>query len=93
MILVRVVLNFMVGGALLGVLLASLIGPRFIAWNNTTEAPNAMCICHEVARQGADTMIRYQMTWCAGGAVVGAIVGGVFLAMRKKTLPATPPAA
>jgi len=87
MALVRLVLNFMVAGALLGVLAASLIGPKFIAWNNTTEAPNAMCICHEVARQGADTMIRYQMTWCAGGAVLGAIIGGVYVAMRKKTLP------
>jgi hypothetical protein len=85
MALVRVVLNFMVAGALAGVLLVSLVGPKYIAWDNTPgSGASAMCICQEVARQGADRIVSYQMTGCAAGAVVGALLGGVFLFMRRK---------
>ncbi len=93
MAFIRVVLNFMVGGALLGVLAVSLIGPKYIAWDNTPgSGASAMCICQEVARQGADRMISYQMTGCAAGAIVGAILGGVFMFLRRKGVAKLPPA-
>jgi hypothetical protein len=91
MALVRVVLNFMVAGALAGVLLVSLVGPKYIAWDNTPgSGASAMCICQEVARQGADRIVSYQMTGCAAGAVVGALLGGAFLFMRRKTAAVGP---
>ncbi|MFO0595736.1 MAG: hypothetical protein U0228_10535 [Myxococcaceae bacterium] len=85
MAIVRLLLNFMVAGALLGVLVVSLIGPKYIAWDNTPgSGASAMCICQEVARQGADRMVSYQMSGCAAGAVFGALLGGVFVFMRRK---------
>lgn len=91
MALVRMVLNFMVAGALAGVLLVSLMGPKYIAWDNTPgSGASAMCICQEVARQGADRIVSYQMTGCAVGAVLGAILGGVFVFMRRKAAAVGP---
>lgn len=87
--IVRTVLSFVVGGALLGVLLASFVGPKYIAWDNTVgSGASAMCVCQEVALQGAQRMISLQMNWCAAGAVVGLIAGGVFAYFRKKNAPA-----
>lgn len=91
---VRTLLSAMVGGALVGILLVSLIGPRYIQWDSTAGGVSAMCLCGETARQGADRLISYQMTGCAVGALVGVLAGGVFLVLRRKKLPAaTPPAA
>jgi hypothetical protein len=91
MALVRVVLNFMVAGALAGVLLVSLLGPKYIAWDNTPgSGASAMCICQEVARQGADRIVSYQMTGCVAGAVLGAILGAVFVFMRRKAAAVGP---
>lgn len=91
MAFVRAVVNFMVGGALLGILLVSLAGPAFIQWDNTTGSGVAgMCVCSEQARVGANTMIVYQMRGCAAGAVLGVIAGAVFMRLRQKKL--APPA-
>lgn len=90
----RTVLSAMVGGALLGILLVSLVGPKYIQWDTTAGGVNAMCLCAETARSGADRIISYQMTGCAVGAVLGALAGAVFLVLRRKKLPAaTPPPA
>lgn len=89
MAILRTVLSFIVGGALLGVLLASFIGPKYIAWDNTVgSGASAMCVCQEVALQGAQRMIALQMNWCAIGAVLGLIAGGAFTYVRKKNAPA-----
>lgn len=81
----RLLLNFMVGGALIGVLAVSLLGPKYIAWDNTPgSGATAMCICSEVALQGAQRMISYQMTYCAVGAGVGAVVAALYMYMRRK---------
>lgn len=91
----RAVLSSSVGGALLGILLVSLVGPRYIQWDSTAGGVSAMCLCAETARQGADRIIHFQMVGCAVGAVLGALAGVVFLVLRRKKLPAatTPPAA
>lgn len=89
--ILRTVLSFMVAGALAGVLLASLVGPKYIAWDNTVgSGASAMCVCQEVALQGAQRMISLQMNWCAIGAVIGLIGGGAFSYVRRKNAP--PPA-
>jgi hypothetical protein len=86
--IVRTVLSFIVAGALFGVLLASLVGPKYIAWDNTVgSGASAMCVCQEVALQGAQRMISLQMNWCAIGAILGGVLGGVFVYMRRKVSP------
>lgn len=94
MALVRVVLNFMVGGALLGVLGVSWLGPKFIEWDNTLgSGVKGQCICAEQARLGANTLIYYQMNGCVGGAVLGTIAGALFLRLRNKTVAVATPSA
>lgn len=83
MAFVRTIMNFVVAGALLGVLLATLAYPRFSVWYNT-PVTKALCDCAETTRQTADALINAQMTSCVAGAVVGAVAGIAFVAMRRK---------
>lgn len=89
----RTVLSAMVGGALVGILLVSLLGPKYIQWDTTAGGVAAMCLCAETARSGADRLLSYQMTGCAVGAGLGVLAGVVFLVLRRKQLPAAPPPA
>jgi hypothetical protein len=89
MAFLRVVLNFMVAGALLGVLGATLVYPRYKAWDNTPGVGTALCNCADVTRQTAEGLIAAQMSACAGGAVVGLLAGAFYAASRKKK-PAAP---
>lgn len=93
MVSLRALLNFVVAGALLGILLVTLVGPNYIAWDNTAGAASAMCLCGETARLGANTLITYQMRGVAAGALVGAIIGAIFLIKRGKKKKAVEPAA
>ena len=80
---VRTVLVFILVGALAGVLLVSLLGPRVLEWFNTPMMPTAQCLCGDVARQ-ASTIITYQMRGMLVGAVSGLIAGIAFVVMRRK---------
>ena len=81
----RLVLNWVVGGALVGVLAVSLAGPKYIAWDNTPgSGTTAMCVCQEVARQGADRIISYQMTGAVAGGITGAAVAVAIFTLRRK---------
>lgn len=87
----RVVLNFMVAGALMGILFVSLVGPRYIAWDNTAgQGMNAMCLCQDSARQGADRMISFQMTGSGIGTVFGALLGITFVVMMRRRQAVAP---
>ena len=89
---VRAVLNFVVAGALFAVLVASWVGPRFIAWDNTPgSGVDAMCLCSQQALQGAQWMIAYQMRGCAIGAGLGLVAGVAFVILRRKRAAALPP--
>ncbi len=89
----RVILNFVVAGALSAVLLVSWLGPPYIAWDNTPgSGANAMCMCSEQALHGAQWMISYQMRGCAVGAFIGALAGLAFVVTRRKAVPSLPPA-
>jgi len=93
MALLRVVLNFIVAGALFAVLLVSWAGPGYISWDNTPGSGTAaMCLCSTQALQGAQRMISYQMTGCAVGAGLGAIAGIAWVVIRRKRAAALPPA-
>lgn len=80
----RAVLNFVVAGALLGVLGTTLVFPRYMAWDNTPGQGKALCDCAETTRQTADRLVSAQLTGCAVGAVVGAIGGIAFAVVRRK---------
>lgn len=91
----RSVLNFVVAGALLGVLVTSFVAPRFMAWDNTPGMGKALCDCAETTRQTASRLVNAQLIGCGVGALVGALGGIAFgVARRKKAATATtPPAA
>jgi hypothetical protein len=84
MALLRSVMNFLVAGALLGVLASTVAYPRFMAWDNTPAFGKALCDCAETTRQTADRLINAQMIGCVSGAGVGAVAGLVFAMMRRK---------
>ncbi len=90
MAFLRAVLNFVVAGALAGILGVTLMGPKLIEWDNTAGQGDGMCICGITAKRGADTLITYQMRGTAAGAALGLLGGVVFFVKRRK---AAPPAA
>lgn len=92
MALMRAVLNFAVAGALIGILSVTLAGPSMIGWDNTAGNGDGMCICGPTARRGADTLITYQMRGVAGGSILFAIAGTVFMLKRRKKVGSTPAA-
>jgi len=94
MAMLRVLLNFVVAGALLGGLVATLSAPRFLTWDNTPGMGTALCNCADVTRQTAGKLINAQMTGCAVGAGLGLIAGIAFKVMRRKKgeAPTAPPA-
>lgn len=92
MALLRTVLNFVVAGALLGILAASFIGAKFLPWYNQPGQGKALCDCADNTRQTAESMLHYQLMGTGGGAVLGAIGGIAFVVMRRKKGGA-PPAA
>lgn len=84
MAFLRVLLNFVVAGALAGVLIATVSAPSILTWDNTPGMGTALCNCADVTRQTASKLINAQMTGCAIGAVVGLIGGIAYRATRKK---------
>lgn len=92
--LARLVLNFVVVGALLGVLAVSLLGPTYIQWDTTGgSGSDPRCLCAETARQGADRIIHYQMLGLAAGAGLGLVAGIALGIVRRKKAPAEAPPA
>jgi hypothetical protein len=85
--LVRRLLLWTLGGAVLGVVTASLIAPSFLISQNTTRFPEAQCNCIQVTRDTAESLIRWQLLGAAIGAGALLIVG-VLLWMRRA--PASP---
>jgi uncharacterized protein YcfJ len=88
----RLVLNFVIAFALVGVLTTTLVYPRYKAWDNTPGIGTALCNCADVTRQTADGLISAQMSGCAAGAVSGALVGAIFGWRRRKATAALAPA-
>lgn len=91
MAILRAVLNFVVAGALVGILAVTLMGPTLIEWDNTAGQADGMCMCGITAKRGANTLITYQMRGVAGGALLFAVLGAVVLVQRRRKLGKTPP--
>ncbi len=89
----RRVLNFVVLGALLGVLASSWLAPKYLTWDNSPNFGKALCDCAEVTRQTADKLMGLQMTGLASGAALGLVAGiaSLFLLRKKKSATAAAP--
>jgi hypothetical protein len=92
MVKFKTVLTFMLGGALLGNLVATLAAPRFMEWYNSTPlASQTMCnlpqVVHDVTRQ----LIRAQLIGSGIGLIVFLVLGVVFVQARAKKQHAPPP--
>lgn len=83
----RVVLNFVVGGALSGGFVVTLGAPRYFAWDNTPAFGKALCDCADVTRQTATRLINAQMMGCAVGAGLGVVAALIFARLRRPSAP------
>lgn len=72
----KTLLNFILAGALLGVVVASWLGPNYLGWyNETPYATQTMCNLPEVIRKTSADLISYQGIGGAVGAVLFLILG------------------
>lgn len=79
-------------GAIVGVIVASLIAPRFITWYNTPgSAQAAMCGCAQLAGEVTSRLLWSQFIGAISGAVLFIVVGVIVVRSRKAK--AAPPAA
>jgi hypothetical protein len=93
MAMLRTLLNFVVAGALLGVVAASFVGPRFLTWYNQPGQGKALCDCADNTRQTADQLIHYQLVGGGTGTGLGLAAGIAFTVIRRKRAAAAPAAA
>jgi hypothetical protein len=88
----KTVLNFMLVGAFLGDVVAMLIAPVFMSWNN--EAPLAkqqLCDLPDNVREITRSFIHAQLLGSAIGAVAFLVLGILFLRARARKQAQTPP--
>lgn len=83
----RRTLGFLVGGAILGDILALVTARGFLPWENTPSMGQALCNCPEVTKNTIDALIRWQLVGSAIGAVLG-LVTGVLILRRRSAPPA-----
>ncbi|MBX7116791.1 MAG: hypothetical protein K1X64_20865 [Myxococcaceae bacterium] len=79
----RKLVSWVLSGALLGLIVTSLIAPRYYAWYNAPAVGNALCDCVTVTRQVAAQMLNAQMIGSAIGAVLFLVLGILFERGRK----------
>ncbi|MBZ4395530.1 hypothetical protein OWM54_18400 [Myxococcus sp. MISCRS1] len=93
----KTLLNFVLLGTLLGVLVASWVGPNYLGWYNETPlASQTMCNLPEVIRNVTTDLIHYQTIGAGVGAFIFLVLGVLFVmrANRKaRDTGAPPPAA
>jgi hypothetical protein len=95
----KTLLNFVLAGALLGIIVASWMGPAFLGWYNETPfATQTVCNLPEVIRSTTSSLLTYQASGAGIGALVMLVLGVLFvrrasrkaLARAGQTPPATP---
>jgi hypothetical protein len=92
MVKLKTVLTFMLAGAFLGNLVASLAAPHFMEWYNSTSlATQTMCNLPQVVRDVSDQLIRAQLIGSGVGAVASLVLGVLFVRARTRKQQATPP--
>ncbi|MGQ0506376.1 MAG: hypothetical protein ACT4TC_13775 [Myxococcaceae bacterium] len=86
---IKLLLFFFCGGAF-GNLVASMIAPRFLVWDNTTRTGMNMCSCIETVRDTTGAMLRYQLV----GTVIGGVAAlalGIVIQLKWRAKPPTTP--
>ena len=84
-------------GAIVGVILASIIAPSFITWYNTPgSAQGAMCGCAQLASEVTSRLLWSQFVGALLGAVLFIVVGVLVVRSRRAkgatpVAPAAPP--
>lgn len=92
MVKVKTVLTFMLAGAFLGNLVASLTAPHFMEWYNTAAlATQTMCNLPQVVRDVSDQLIRAQLIGTGIGTVAFLVLGIFFVRARSRKQQATTP--
>jgi hypothetical protein len=95
----KTLLNFVLAGALLGIVVASWMGPAFLGWYNETPfATQTMCNLPEVIRRTTGSLLTYQAIGSGIGGLVMLVLGILFVrrasrrarAQVEQTPPATP---
>jgi hypothetical protein len=87
----KTLLTFMLLGALVGLLGASWLGPRWIAWNNTaTLATTTQCNLPEVVERVTSELLYYQSLGAAVGAGAFLVLGAVVVRRRAVAHRAQP---
>lgn len=92
----KTLLNFVLLGTLLGILVASWVGPNYLGWYNETPlATQTMCNLPEVIRNVTSDLIHYQTIGAGVGALAFLVLGVLFVlrANRKArdSHPGAPP--
>jgi hypothetical protein len=95
----KTLLNFVLAGALLGIVVASWLGPSFLGWyNETPYATQTMCNLPDVIRRTSASLLSYQATGAGIGGFIMLVLGILFVrrasrrarAQAGQTPPATP---
>ncbi|MBK7863630.1 MAG: hypothetical protein IPJ65_34490 [Archangiaceae bacterium] len=84
---VRTLLAWIFGGALLGLLVASLIAPKYLGWYNAPGLGQALCDCVKMTDEITAKLLALQVEGAAGGAVLFLIAGIVLEVRRRKKQP------
>jgi F0F1-type ATP synthase assembly protein I len=83
---VRRILTAVIAGALIGIVLATWLGPRVLTWWFTPPAGVMLTNASEAVRWGMDRLVHAQLISLLVGAILGLVVG---ILLRPKG--ATPP--
>ena len=95
----KTLFNFVLAGALMGIVVASWVGPAFLGWYNETPfATQTMCNLPEVIRRSTSSLLTYQAIGAGIGGLVMLVLGILFVrrasrrarAQEEQTPPATP---
>lgn len=88
MALVRTLLSWITGGALLGFLAASLIGPPVLGWYNQPGLGQALCDCGKMTGEITGRMLAMQFEAAIAGALMFLVLGIVWEVRKRKKAPA-----
>ena len=81
--MVNKLLKWFGGGALLGVILATVVAAMLLGWWNTPGSGQAMCDCTKIANDTISNVIWTQV-WGGGIGGVLALGLGIFVDVRKR---------
>ena len=90
----KTVLTFMLGGAFLGNVVATLVAPRFMSWYNSTPlASQTMCNLPQVVQDVTSQLIQAQFIGSGIGTVLFLVLGILVVRARTRKQQSTPPPA